>query len=358
MTAEERRAKIVDLVRELGSIRVVALAERLGMAPVTVRRDVVALAAAGVLRRSHGTVSVPTRAVDGPRLVPDREWVVGMLIPAVVSYFDEIIDGARATAEALGARLALGIAPYGLGDDRFQVAQLTESGVDGLLVTPNWTSEGPSGEGAWICDLPVPTVLVERRAPAASACAGLDSVSSDHHHGVVLALRHFLALGHTSVMLAARRDTWTALQVRAGYCAAVRELGLTSSPLIDIEHPGRDAEAVADRIRGNVAEGVRAALVHNDQDAIQLMPLLRARGVRVPDDLDLISYDDVFAALSAPALTAVAPPKRAVGAAALDLLVRRLGRHDPALPVHHLELLPTLQIRASAGKAAAADVLG
>ncbi len=109
-----------------------------------------------------------------------------------------------------------------------------------------------------------------------------------------------------------------------------------------------DAGPLADRIAGAVATGTRAVLVHNDQDAIRLPPLLRARGLRVPEDVALIAYDDVFAALAAPPLTAVAPPKRAVGAAAFDLLLRRLtGSTD--LPVHRTALLPVLRVRTSCG---------
>jgi DNA-binding LacI/PurR family transcriptional regulator len=63
----------------------------------------------------------------------------------------------------------------------------------------------------------------------------------------------------------------------------------------------------------------------------------------------LISYDDVYASLSDPPLTAVAPPKRAVGAEALNLLLRRLDAGS-SLPVHQIELLPTLKIRASCGE--------
>lgn len=347
-TAEERRARILDLVRELGTVRVIDLAERLGLAAVTVRRDVAALADSGLLHRSHGSVSMPRTE---PAARPGRDRVVGMLVPTMGTYFDEIIDGARSAATAAGARLVLGIAPYGAGDDRAQVDQLLESGVDGLLVTPNWSPDDPSGSSAWISELPVPTVLVERRAPADSACAELDSVGSDHHHGVMLALRHLAGLGHGSVMLAARKDTWTALQVRAGYSETVRLLGLDPQPVIDIEHPGRDSDLVAQRIAEGAAVGVRAVLVHNDQEAIQLVPLLRARGMKVPGDVALVSYDDVFAALAAPPLTAVAPPKRGVGAAALDLLLRRLSSGDE-LPVHHVELLPELKVRASSGGAA------
>ncbi|MFF8912938.1 substrate-binding domain-containing protein [Streptomyces sp. NPDC015032] len=347
LTAEERRARILEAVGELGTVRVVHLAERLGLAAVTVRRDIAALADNGLLNRSHGAVSLPRGAATPAST--GREWVIGMLVPTAGSYFDEIIAGARAAASAAGARLVLGIAPYGAAEDRAQVGQLLESGVDGLLVTPNWTPDGPSGVGSWISELPLPTVLVERRAPADSVGAGLDSVASDHGHGVMLALRHLAGLGHGAVMLTARQDTWTAYQVRAGYTEGVRLLGLEPRPVIDIEHPGQDSEAIGARIAEGVAEGARAVLVHNDKEAIQLVPVLRARGLRVPEDVAVISYDDVFAALAAPPLTAVAPPKRAVGAAALELLLRRLGSGDERLPVHHLELLPELKIRTSCG---------
>ncbi|MEU6879061.1 substrate-binding domain-containing protein [Streptomyces sp. NPDC046712] len=348
ITAEQRRARILEVVRELGSVRVVDLAERVGSAPVTVRRDIAALADGGLLRRSHGTVSLPLD--DSPSsAATDRNRVIGMLVPTVGPYFDEVIDGARTAATASGARLVLGITSYEAAHDRAQVAQLLDAGLDGLLLTPNWRPDGEVGDSTWVRELPVPAVLVERIAPPDSAAAQLDSVGSDHAHGVLLALRHLLALGHESVLLAARKDSWTARQVRAGYAEAVRLLGIEPWPVIDVGRPGLESESVASRIAEAVAhDGVRAVLVHNDREAIQLSPLLRARGLRLPDDLALISYDDVFAALAAPPLTAVAPPKRAVGAAALQLMLRRLEA-GPDLPVHHVRLLPELKVRSSCG---------
>jgi DNA-binding LacI/PurR family transcriptional regulator len=346
ITAEERRARILEVVRDLGTVRVVDLADRIGLSAVTVRRDVAALADAGLLHRSHGAVSLPD---SGTFARPQgRDQVIGMLVPTVGSYFDEVITGARSAAAAVGARLVLGIAPYDSADDRAQVQRLLESAVDGLLLTPNWRPDGRVGDADWLRELAVPAVLVERRAAPDSAAAELDSVGSDHRHGVLLALRHLAALGHRSVLLAARDDTWTAHRVRLGYTEGTRMLGLEQRPVVDIRRPGLDAEEVAAAIAAAVADGVRAVLVHNDQDAIQLPPLLRAHGLTVPDDLALISYDDVFAALAAPPLTAVAPPKRAVGAAALELLLRRIGGGG-SLPVHHLELLPSLKVRTTCG---------
>ncbi|MET9618705.1 LacI family DNA-binding transcriptional regulator [Kitasatospora indigofera] len=345
ITAEERRARILDVVRELGTVRVMDLAARIGMAPVTVRRDVAVLADSGLLRRSHGAVSLPQ---DTSGTVPEGgDRVIGMLVPTVGSYFDEVIDGARAAASASGARLVLGIASYESADDRAQVDQLLQAGLDGLLLTPNWPDAAP-GDTSWVRDLPVPAVLVERLAPPDSAAAELDSVGSDHYHGVLLALRHLHRLGHESVLLAALENSWTAHQVRAGFAEGARLLGLDPRPVVDIHRSGLDSEVVAAQIAQAVTEGVRAVLIHNDREAMQLAPLLHTRGLRTPHDLALISYDDVFAALAAPPLTAVAPPKRAVGAAAVEVILRRIAGGSE-LPVHHVRLLPELKIRTSCG---------
>ncbi|MGX1129971.1 DNA-binding LacI/PurR family transcriptional regulator [Streptomyces glaucescens] len=88
-----------------------------------------------------------------------------------------------------------------------------------------------------------------------------------------------------------------------------------------------------------------AAIVHNDHDAIVVLQRLRARGVEVPGDVALVAYDDEVAALADIPLTAIAPPKHAVGAAAVDLLAQRLA--DPGRPRHRLAILPELHVRES-----------
>ncbi|MFI1191228.1 substrate-binding domain-containing protein [Streptomyces californicus] len=355
ISADERRRLIVTAIGEQGGhVRLSELAERLDIPAVTVRRDVVALADAGRIVRSHGYVSLGHVAPDdapGADGAPEGR-TVGLLVPSVGSYFDEVIDGVRAAAASAGTRLVLGIAPYGSDDDRTQAGQLVDSGAQGLLLAPGLLPGLAPDACAWLDSLPVPAVLVERRSPSFDGPGSLlDSVGSDHRYGVFRALRHFARLGHDRVLLAARSDSWTAEEVRAGYAESVRLLGMEPLPVLDTLRPretGSDPAQLARRIAEAAADGTRAVLVHNDQDAIQLPPLLRTLGLTVPDDIALIAYDDVFAALAAPPLTAVAPPKRAVGEAAFALLLRRLtGESD--LPVHRTSLLPTLHVRTSCG---------
>ncbi|MEU6057634.1 substrate-binding domain-containing protein [Streptomyces sp. NPDC047097] len=391
-SAAERHDRLLALVRERGTARVADLAVQLGVSPVTARRDVEALAGRGLLDRVHGQVSWPGSAAGQPggaghpagaealSAAAGRGPVIGLLAPSATYYFAEVIRGAREAAARAGARLILRISDYRPEDDRARTEGLLASGAEGLLVAPGWRAPGDQAEhGDWIAELPVPAVLLERRAEPGSALDGLDRVSSDHRHGVLLAVRHLVGLGHGAPLLVARADSPTALAVRAGYARALRVLGLHApGPVVDsvpAEVEPEGFEAAVRALRAAVASGTAtAALVHNDVDAIQMVQRLAELGVRVPEDLALIAYDDEVAALADIPLTAVAPPKRQVGRLATELLVERLAARAAGAPgrpggvgsaaggegedrmadaPRHVTLLPGLRVRASCGAARA-----
>ncbi|MFJ3900531.1 substrate-binding domain-containing protein [Streptomyces sp. NPDC090025] len=381
-SAAERHARLLALVRERGTVRVFDLAGLLGVSAVTARRDAEALAARGLLDRVHGQVSWPrTGAAEGPGTgtgtgtgtgAPEGTapggLVLGLLAPSAGYYFAEVIRGAHEAAARAGARLILRISDYRPEEDRARTEGLLAAGAQGVLVAPGWRSpDDRRAYGDWLAELPVPAVLLERRADPGSPLDGLDRVSSDHSHGVLLALRHLLDLGHPTPLLVARGDSPTALAVRAGYAEALGTLGRTAPGAVVESVPAESDPAGFERavrtLHEAVTEGrVSAALVHNDVDAIQIVQRLAELGVRVPDDLALIAYDDEVAALADTPLTAVAPPKRQVGSHAARLLVERLGGGAEAAqdageePVRrHLSLLPRLRVRASCGAARAAS---
>ncbi|MGQ4511849.1 substrate-binding domain-containing protein [Streptomyces sp. DW26H14] len=359
--AAERHDRLLNLVRERGTVRVADLAAQLGVSPVTARRDAEALAERGLLDRVHGAVSWPERRGPSGTAPGGGSPVIGMLAPAAGYYFADIIRGAHEAAARLGARLILRVSDYRPQDDASHAAGLLAAGAEGLLVAPSWTRpEHPAEYAEWIARLPVDTVLVERTGEPGGPLDGMDRVSSDHAHGVLIAVRHLVGLGHRTPVLVARSDSPTAQAVRAGYAQALTALGLDGPvPVLESTSPapGPDRfEATVRTLRGLVAEGrVTAALMHNDEDATRMARRLAELGVRVPGDLALVTYDDEVAALAETPLTAVAPPKRAVGRSAAELLVERLtaGAGDRDAPRRHLELLPALRVRASCGTPAA-----
>ncbi|MFI7082681.1 substrate-binding domain-containing protein [Streptomyces anulatus] len=376
---DQRHERVLELVRERGSLRVAELAEELGMSAVTLRRDVEALAAQGLVERLHGAVVWPTgQSRPAPAAAPPAEGlVVGMVVPTTEYYYADVVRGARQTVEAAGARLTIGLSRYLPDEDAAQTRRLLSTGADGLLLTPSWERGCPErGEGLWTAEQEVPVVLVERSAPLGHPAAGLDRVRSDHAHGAAEAVAHLAGLGHRAIALAVQ-DSPTAPRLRVGYRAAVEALGLTpvsAAPLDDAlsRSEAKRFERTLEYLCEAVASGnVTAAIVHSDADAIVLIPRLQARGVRVPEDLAVIAYDDEVAGLADLPLTAVAPDKHAVGAAAARLLLDRLGVAEPGGAVagavtgagetgrgsaarRHLDILPTLRIRVSCGAVASA----
>ncbi|POX43884.1 hypothetical protein C3489_37375, partial [Streptomyces sp. Ru71] len=139
MHAEQRHQEILRRLRESGSVRVSDVAGELGVSPITVRRDVEALAERGVLVRVHGGAVLP-EAVPGA-VAPTvgaggRELVVGLVVPAADYYYPEVIKGAREAAAERGIRLVLGISQYDPEQERVQVRHMLSEGIDGLLITP------------------------------------------------------------------------------------------------------------------------------------------------------------------------------------------------------------------------------
>ncbi|MYW69917.1 substrate-binding domain-containing protein [Streptomyces sp. SID8379] len=364
---DRRHARVLQLVRERGTLRVADLARELGVSPVTLRRDVETLATQGRLQRLHGAVMWPGDATEAPRgggqlantpapahvLVPGT--VVGMVVPTTEYYYADVVRGAREAVEERGARLVVALSQYLPGEDTVQVDRLLASGAEGLLLTPSWEAGSPGpGEGVRITERPVPTVLVERSAPLGHPAAALDRVRSDHAHGAAEAVRHLAALGHRTIALAAQESP-TSAALRRGHAAAVAALGLRPAP--EQTPPPRTAteaerfERTFAYLRDAVEEhGVSAAILHSDVDAIVLVPRLRAHGIRVPGDLAVITYDDEVAGLADLPLTAVAPAKRTVGRRAAELLLSRLAeRSGTREPGQHLDILPELRVRESCG---------
>ncbi|MEV3855851.1 substrate-binding domain-containing protein [Streptomyces sp. NPDC050095] len=355
---DRRHARVLELLKERGTLRVADLARELAVSPVTLRRDVETLAAQGRLQRLHGAVVWPgevvEQAVPAGRLKAGT--VVGMVVPTTEYYYAEVVRGAREAVEEQGGRLVVALSRYLPGEDSAQIDRLLAAGADGLLLTPSWERGEPGpGEGLRITERPVPIVLVERSAPHGHPAAALDRVRSDHAHGAAEAVRHLAALGHRCIAVASQESP-TSTPLRRGYEAAVEALGLRPAPESSLLR--QPAATEAERFERTIAflreavqeHGVSAAILHSDADALFVVPRLRALGVRVPEDLAVITYDDEIAALADLPLTAVAPAKRTVGRRAAELLLSRLAEPSGTRePGQHLDILPELHIRASCG---------
>jgi DNA-binding LacI/PurR family transcriptional regulator len=381
MLATHRRELILDTVRSRGTVRLRDLITELEVSMATIRRDVTELAARGLVSRVHGAIK-PAHSDNGRESSPGHTstgngllgtsgsvapvpagaqragdgLTLGMLVPSATYYYPDVIRGARAAASHLGAQLDLAISYYHADAERSRVEELLAGVVDGIMLTVSDPFDQSRETAEWLATLPVPLVLVERQAHLGSGAEYLDSVASDHVYGACLAVRHLAGLGHSAVTLVTRRDSANRTLIEHGYHAGLSQMAIPSRPVVTTPHPEYHLAEFDEAIRGVIDDvlekRVSALLVHNDQDAIVLAQRLRSVGVRLPDDVALVAYDDEVAEIIDTPLTAIAPQKFMVGQEAVSTLIARIA-HGAGWPTRHVNILPELRIRRTCGAAPA-----
>jgi DNA-binding LacI/PurR family transcriptional regulator len=354
----ERRAQLLDELQRQGTVRVSDLTERLGVAAVTIRRDIAQMAAEGLVRRVHGGVTLilpdenggeesayaTTRAVGaGPR-------TLGMLVPSLDYYWPGVVRGAEEAARDFGHKVVLRGSSYESEDDRPQLERLVDSlGADGLLIAPRLDAPTIEATLEWLAATGVPTVLVERTATVGPHHAVLESVTTDHALGAAMGVRHLLSLGHRKVGAVLSKGSPTSQHILRGWHDAVTEAGCPPKDTVEALLPGlRSAEwdaAMDETLDRCLSTGTTALLVHADAEAMALVQRCEERHLTVPGDLSVVAYDDEVAGLFSPPLTAVRPPRRSIGRAAVDLVVARFA--DPGRPTHRVVISPSLRVRES-----------
>jgi DNA-binding LacI/PurR family transcriptional regulator len=316
-----------------------------GLSLTTVRRAFDELVGEGLITRRQGAGSF----VSPPRREPRTRCTVGVLVPDTRLYYPRVLQGIEEGLSAAGAGLQLATYHYDIEEEQHDLEFLLDSGVDGLLLVPTLIGlPDPAARVDELMSLPVPAVLLERRLLDAGPEDRAEYVCSDHVAGAYDAVRHLNRLGHQKVALVTRSHNPTVEAVTRGYQRAVESLGLEATPHLsavkDEWTPTRAESFVAEL----VASDVRAALVFGDREALLVEGAARRRGLDVPTDLALVSYDDETADLAEIPLTAVAPPKYRVGRMAAEVLVRRINEGD-ACPLHQVRLRPRIVVRDSCG---------
>lgn len=350
----ERRERLLRTLEDGATHRVDDLAEHLGVTAVTVRRDLALLADQSRVRRVRGGVRglagapAPTPST-GSGEAP-RRFVLGMIVPSLRYYWPEVVRGARAAADESGAAIALRGSTYDLPEYRREVSALLEAAdLDGLIVAPDLRAVDPD-LGSWLTSLGVPVVLAERNLTTGPHLEPMESVATDHALGAALAVRRLAALGHRRVGLMTA-DTVTSRQVRSGWRHACEELDLPLDGTPDIStrfYADPSWRPMAeDAIRAAKASETTALLVHPDAEAIAFVDLCAQQRLRIPDDLSVIAYDDEVAGCATPPLTAIRPPKEAIGRYAVETLLSRLAPGGAYLPRRRIILNPVLVERES-----------
>ena len=230
-------------------------------------------------------------------------------------------------------------------EDRY-LRVLLQKQVDGVLLVP---ARSTSVSVPRIQKQSTPVVVLDRRVPNAP----VDVVRCDSEGGAYQLTRLLLSLGHRRIaILSGPREVSTAEDRVTGYKRALAENGL--NPEQDLIHYGEftleNGYATTQRVLSIVPRPT-ALFAANNFIAIGALRALREAGLRVPEDVALVGFDDLPPALVVdPFLTVAAQPAYQMGQRATELLLARLS--DQAPETHQEVVLPTeLIVRRSSGPA-------
>ncbi|MHA6670376.1 LacI family DNA-binding transcriptional regulator [Homoserinimonas sp. A447] len=260
-------------------------------------------------------------------------------------FFFEILRGAEETATKAGYTLLVADVQESVETER-QALDRTLPMVEGLVLATSRMSDSSIRAAA----KQRPTVVLNR------SMSDVASVVTDNSRGMKRAVEHLANLGHTTITYLAGPDASWANGVRwQAVREATHELGLRSrqfGPFPPTQAGGLSAaRALAD------SPGT-AAIAYNDLIAIGLMRGLVNLGIRVPDDVSVVGFDNIFGAdFCTPQLTTVAAPLRQLGAVAVQTLLNELRgqaggkRGAPGAPLKTALLPAQLVERMSTGPA-------
>jgi LacI family transcriptional regulator len=304
------------------------------VAPATRRRVVEAIDALGFVRNGSAR-----------QLRAGRSNAVGAVVLDIGNPF--FTEAARGIEDRLGENdhvLMLCSSHEDVHQEARYLRLLEEQRVGGILVTP---ADGDVSRYAGVRERGTPVVLLDHIGPLRTLC----SVAVDDVRGGELAATHLLERGHRRIAFVNGPATIRqCADRRRGVRRALRVHGIDpAARLVEITAPALNAdggEAALERILSRQRPPTAVVCV-NDLTALGVLRGLRRRGLRAPDDLAVVGYDDVeFARMLSTPLTSVRQPKYQLGRAAADLLLAEAQEEH-----RHRRVLfqPELVVRESSG---------
>ena len=266
--------------------------------------------------------------------------VIGILVAEFEPYSTEILKGA---SKAMGGSgydlLAYAGAGHGGGEVGWEsrsLSRLSGTLIDGaILVTPTVVDVRDG----------VPVVAIDpHRGPSGHA-----TVDAENRGGAVLATEYLIGLGHRRIAFLGGREDLESSRLREdGFRSAMAAAGLDVDPRY-LRVGGYKRETADDPAHELLALPDRptAVFAANDLMAIAMIDAAADMGLRVPEDLSVVGFDDVPEAVAAiPPLTTVAQPLQQMGMEAVRMLLRLVT--EPEASSDHVRLPTRLIERASA----------
>ncbi|TMM32848.1 MAG: LacI family transcriptional regulator [Actinobacteria bacterium] len=267
----------------------------------------------------------------------------------LTAYCMEILQGVLDAGVEAGVTVAVSARERGERSPREHTAawarDLASAGRQAVVAVVN---ELTAVELAALSRAGLPLVVID---PLNLPRARVTSVGSTNFAGGLAATQHLLSLGHRRIAYIGGPVTAACNQARMhGYRAAMEAAGARVPKAYLRNGQFRYRNGVDEgAVLLNLPQPPTAVFAGNDETAAGVIEAVRARGLRVPDDLSVVGFDDTHVAqLASPPLTTVRQPLRQMGGVALRTAIRLAAGEK--LESHHVELATELIVRASTAR--------
>lgn len=303
-----------------------ALNDNPALATVTVER---------IKRLADELGYIPSVAARG--LKTSRSQVLGVIVRHIGDpFFAEVLHGIEEVLHAAGYSLFLAASHRDSEREKQVMQAMEERRVDGVIISSAQISPEQLRR---LSHFNVPVVLINSQP---LDLPDVYAVYHDDAYGCSQILRHLLALGHRRI--AYLGNEWggqTNARRRQGYENGMRQAGLVMGCMIQGE--AGTAEGGARAMKAVLQLDVRptAVICYNDMMAIGAIQAIQQAGLRVPDDISIIGFDNVaLAAYVAPPLTTFHQPCYELGHEAATMMLRVLNNdRRPEVKTLHGELV-------------------
>jgi LacI family transcriptional regulator len=275
-------------------------------------------------------------------LVSGRSRMLGLIVSEITNpFFPELIQGFEDVAVENGYEILIGSTNYEA--DRMQrcIRRMVERNAEGVAVM-TFGIEQPLLDQ--LADRNVPLVFVD----LAPNRPGMSVLKVDYHNGIRQGVQHLAALGHRRIAFVSGPQRLHSAQSRlAAFKKALGECGIPVDETLMIEgdHTMEGGMASAQKLMAT-KDLPTAIMCSNDMLAIGVLHQLSRSGLRVPDDVSIIGFDDIhMAAMMIPPLTSIQMSRTDIASAA----VSALRGHLEGSPKREYKIDTRLVVRESTG---------
>jgi LacI family transcriptional regulator len=276
-------------------------------------------------------------------LVTRRTMTIGLIVPDITNpFFPEVARGVEDAAREAGYGVLLCNSNWQKVSERQYVTLLAGRRVEGIIIAPISHADEPVGDRVPVT-FPVVYVSSTPRATARSY------VVIDNVRGGLLATKHLLDAGRAPVAFIGSRESSDDERFE-GYRRALEEHGMACEERF--VRLGDMRQASGYRLFREMFENgarPRSVFAENDLMALGCMQAARECGLRVPEDVAIIGFDDIpFASFPEVQLTTIRQPTYDMGRMAVDILLARFAQPSGVHEVRQVVLAPQLVVRRTA----------